>query len=198
MSIIFFYFFIFLSLTHISCTPISSTAKATGVLLKGTGQLTWKSTKVLGKTGWWATKKMYRGTRGMVYMLKGKEIIPLTKIGQGYYANVRLNRHITASLLVDTGATSLQLSRRLAQDLGVSFKDRDPVLVSVADGREILAYRIYLDEVALNGARVQQVEVLILDHDDGSDGLLGMSFLKHFYVQLNLDAPELILQQRVI
>ncbi len=79
-------------------------------------------------------------------------------------------------LLVDTGATTVALTREDAQSLGLAPETLDfEQAVSTAGGGSRAA-RVVLDHVAVAGAPVSQVEALVFE-EGLPTSLLGMSYL---------------------
>jgi clan AA aspartic protease (TIGR02281 family) len=120
-------------------------------------------------------------------------------------AAARLNKITTAQLLVDTGATVVVLPRYIGVKLGLvtaldtpDNKKIDRIQLTVADGRKVDAKYVLLDSVMVQDSEANQVEAAILldDKDDVVyDGVLGMSFLKHFNVGFNNKENKLILEK---
>lgn len=185
---------IFLLMSLTSCAVMNTT----GRVAKTVGCLGWEVTKVTSKAAWWVTKQTYRGVRTVVYMSRGKEIIPLEERGGNYYAKVVLNGKVKATLIVDTGASNVQISRRLADKLKLRLNESSQTLVKLAGGSLAMGRLVELKEVRIGRVRVKHVAGLVLEHDSGDDGLLGMSFLEHFNFQIDTSTAELILQQRVV
>ncbi|MFC1620679.1 TIGR02281 family clan AA aspartic protease [Candidatus Omnitrophota bacterium] len=112
-----------------------------------------------------------------------------------------LNEKVKASLLLDTGASTLVLSSPIAKKLGIktrSSNDKNMVEVQVADGRKIDARYIILDSVRVQDIEARDVgAIVLLDAEDSiEDGLLGMSFLNRFNFQIDTVDKKLILQKR--
>jgi aspartyl protease family protein len=90
--------------------------------------------------------------------------------------------------LVDTGATLCVLTKATAMHLGLpSSPPADPVTVHTASG-PIEAPLILVDLIQVGGAEARGVEAIIHDvpglpSDVG--GLLGLSFLNHFTVEID-------------
>jgi len=106
---------------------------------------------------------------------------------------------VYAELLVDTGASSVFLSRRIADMLGISVFHGQITNVQVADGRIVKAVQVYLKSVSIKGMEARDVMAHILLNDPGLDnwdGLLGMSFLGHFIFHVDAANQELILERK--
>jgi len=120
-------------------------------------------------------------------------------------ATARLNKTTTAQLLIDTGATMVVLSRSMGEKLGLvaaadtpENKKMNRVNLTVADGRKVDAKYVLLDSVMVQDAEANQVETAILLDDKTDvvyDGVLGMSFLKHFNVGFNNKDNKLVLEK---
>lgn len=184
-----------------------SVVKTTGSVLHGAGKVTWGTAKVAGKVAkvsgqaaWETGKATHKGLRTVVYIAKGKQIIPLERQGNALYADVRLNRKVKAKFLVDTGASSMQISSAMASRLGIDLRRAEPTQVGLAGGFLVRAYRVQLSEVRLGSVKVRNVDAIVIPDDSMSlkDGLIGMTFLNHFDFQINPQKPELILQQKAI
>ena len=78
--------------------------------------------------------------------------------------------------LVDTGATYVSLPSADARRLGVDYAKGQPVLMRTAGGTA-RGYLVKLDTVSVGTVTVYGVDAVVLDGDDLSLPLLGMSFL---------------------
>jgi clan AA aspartic protease (TIGR02281 family) len=95
-------------------------------------------------------------------------------------------------LLVDTAASLTTLEPRVVEALGYSAADAfAPASVRSAIGREH-GYRLRIAEAKLLGVEAKNIEVMVspLGFDD-MDGLIGMSFLRHFNVYIS-NAQQLV------
>ena len=98
---------------------------------------------------------------------------------------VRLNGRVEARLLLDTGSTSVVISRAVAARLGLDAAQAPTVPATLADGRKVEAKAFVLDSVQTGDAIVQRVGTLVMEQPpaEGVDGLLGMTFLRHFLLR---------------
>lgn len=138
-------------------------------------------------------------TGATVSYFAGKRKVRLERDGGSCYVAARINRRHKARLLLDTGATSVQISPALARRLGIDLDRADRVRCTLADGSVTTAGVATLHEVRLTRTiKVADVRALVLEHDEtaDSDGLLGMSFLEHFVFQLDPANDVLILRCR--
>jgi len=99
--------------------------------------------------------------------------------------------------LVDTGATLVALSETFARKLGIRMSSLPETEVTVADGRHVKARLALLRSVKVGDTSVENVRAVIMPGDvqKDIDGLLGMSFLRHFNVRLGGNAGGLQLKQ---
>ena len=136
-------------------------------------------------------------TGATVSYFTGRRKVKLEREGNSFYVRVRINRRHKARLLLDTGATSVQVSPALARRLGVDIDRAERVRCTLADGSVTTARVVTLRELRLTRKiKVADVRALVLDddHTDDSDGLLGMSFLDHFIFQLDPTNDTLVLR----
>ena len=135
------------------------------------------------------------GGAGVRYF-SGARVVKLEKEGNSYFVKARINRKHSARLLVDTGATDVQISSELARKMGIETSGKGTVNCTLANGSVVPAIPIILDEIRVGSVNVKNVDALVLVHDYRSygDGLLGMSFLGHFAFELNTSRNELILR----
>ena len=89
------------------------------------------------------------------------------------------------------------LSKQLADRLGVKPREElGEIEATVADGRTVKAEAVLLDSIAVGKARVERTPAAVLPFSESEvDGLLGMSFLKHFVVQVDGKNDLLILER---
>ena len=97
-----------------------------------------------------------------------------------------VNREHPARFILDTGASSVVISGALASRVGIHIDGKTtPVFVQTAGG-VVNAFPSRLSEIAIGGAQVSDMPVLVCDtmgHD--VDGLLGINFLRRFHVTLD-------------
>jgi clan AA aspartic protease (TIGR02281 family) len=100
---------------------------------------------------------------------------------------VMLNDKATGRFILDTGATTMTLSRRMADHIGLDTTGDVTISATLADGSSATAIPVILKSVQVGDARVENVRAAVLDREPspGIDGLLGMSFLREFEVRLD-------------
>ncbi len=116
---------------------------------------------------------------------------------------VLLNKKVKASLLLDTGASTILLSNEIARRLKIKTDstEKDNVMVQLANGEKIEAKYVVLDSVEIEDVEAKNVGAVILSEDveiQAHDGLLGMSFLNNFNFEIDTVNKKLILRKKKI
>lgn len=112
-----------------------------------------------------------------------------------------LNNKVKANLLLDTGASLMIISNKVAKDLGIKAdtKNVNSIEMILADGRRTEARLVTLESVSVEGSEVKNIEAAILPENESAtiieDGLLGMSFLKKFNFKIDQKNDKLILEK---
>lgn len=125
--------------------------------------------------------------------------IPLIKIGDAMVVEVHLNQERSARLILDTGASMTVLSTDIAIDLGILGTTDNELLTVNTAGGQVQVNVNYLTSMQVGSAEATNVAVAIHDLPDLSppiEGLLGMSFLKHFLVTLDAEHGHLTLRPK--
>ncbi|MFH0738729.1 MAG: retropepsin-like aspartic protease [Candidatus Omnitrophota bacterium] len=127
-----------------------------------------------------------------------KEVKAL-RIGDHLVVNALINGKVKAKLMLDTGASNVMLSLKKAKELGLDINnaDKPDTKMKLADGTEVGVKVLELQSVDLDGAQARGVEAAVILSDSmfkDFDGLLGMSYLKSFRFEINLEQNRLILQ----
>ena len=107
-----------------------------------------------------------------------------------------VNGNCQGTFVVDTGADALTISGAFARRLGVGAgSNATPSKVTLADGTTVDAKAVLLDSVQVGEARVERVEAVVLEQPPARDvdGLLGMSFLRHFVARIDGSTGKLVL-----
>jgi aspartyl protease family protein len=106
----------------------------------------------------------------------GQEVRITSSRDHQFYINVNVNRR-SAHFLIDTGASFVALRDSDAREAGVYTSWTDYTYpVRTANG-ETKAALVTIDEMQIDGIRVEGVKAFILPDDQLSINLLGMSFL---------------------
>ena len=123
--------------------------------------------------------------------------IPFEPYGDGHFiVEALINGRIKARLIVDTGASMVVLSDRVGKLLNVSGKKDFPTLqVNTAGGR-IESPLFILDSIKIGHAKQFGVEASTNPHfkNKGVDGLLGMSFLGEFKLEVDHTNQKIFLK----
>lgn len=100
-----------------------------------------------------------------------------------------LNGQEAVTLIFDTGATVTTLSRAVADRLGIMPVKIGTQLVTLANGSKVKTTPVILDSLSVGSASRENVAALVLEQAPGPgvDGLLGMSFLKHFIIKFGAE-----------
>lgn len=105
-----------------------------------------------------------------------KPVVSLNADGRGHFFTTgTINGH-SVDFMVDTGASSVAISSREADRMGVNYRSGQRSLVSTANGTAV-AYRVLLNNVRIGGISLNMVPAMVLEGDGMSIALLGMSFL---------------------
>lgn len=128
--------------------------------------------------GWWVAQRWMdnQANPNQRVAVTGNGEVVLERNRQGHYvANGEING-TKVTFLVDTGATSVALSSRLARELGL--KRGRAMQVNTANG-VAPAFETRLASVRLGAIVVHDVAAVFSDGMLDNTVLLGMSFLKH-------------------
>ncbi|MDH3647474.1 MAG: retroviral-like aspartic protease family protein [Gammaproteobacteria bacterium] len=113
--------------------------------------------------------------------------VPIQRRRSTLYVNARVNGSTeTFRFLFDTGASYTAITSETALRLGINniFFGAPVVELETANGR-VFTTTATLGSIDVSGARVDNVEAVILESMSGVDGLLGQSFLRHFDVSID-------------
>ena len=121
--------------------------------------------------------------------------VPLISTNSGnFIVDATINGKVKVKLMLDTGASLMSLSPEVCRKLGIEKTSNLPVIqMQTANGisRNNL---IALDKVKIGDAKAGLVETSIGKKMLGIEGLLGMSFLSNFQMEINHTESELILK----
>ena len=108
-------------------------------------------------------------------------------------ADIKANYPTDAKLILDTGASYVTLPRSLISGIGIPIDPNNTVQLTSASTTETTV-KIIVPEITVLGKRIKNVEAIIKDlpPETPADGLLGLSFLKHF--KLTIDFKKGILE----
>lgn len=123
--------------------------------------------------------------------------VPVTRLREGVVVAATVNEQVQGRFLVDTGAGRVTVSEAFARRLQLDLERLPVAEFTMADGNKSRGHVAVFHVLAVGDARVEDVEAAVLPGPPGEefDGLLGMSFLKHFAVSLDGNSGKLILRQ---
>ncbi len=109
---------------------------------------------------------------------------------------VTINGKSPVSLLLDTGASSVTLSRAIATKLGINWHAGKEVQVTLANGENITGHSVVLRSVAVEDFKAAKVKTIVLEKPPGPgvDGLLGMTYLHRFHINIDAVNKKLVLR----
>jgi clan AA aspartic protease (TIGR02281 family) len=122
-------------------------------------------------------------------------VIPLIPSGGGnFLVEVVLNNRVKAVLMVDTGASLLTISDKVAKRMGVRFGSDSPQIPFTTAGGVVWMPMLAVDNLKVGGASGEWVEASISDQLGELDGLLGMSFLGDYRVEMDKARSQMTLR----
>ncbi len=122
--------------------------------------------------------------------------VPIQRRGGSALVPARVNGEPVGVFILDTGASYTSVSTAVANRLGIPTSGSAVVRLSTASG-VIQAPLAVLDEVDVGGAVARHVPVVVHDLPGMPSqvaGLLGLSFLERFRVNLDIGSSLLILE----
>lgn len=106
-----------------------------------------------------------------------------------YTATGNINGY-TISFLVDTGASTIAMNAATASRLGIDYRLGQQVGIRTASGKSV-GYKVKLDYVQLDQIKLHNVDAVVLDGEEPSVTLLGMSFLGQLDIEHNGERLDL-------
>lgn len=107
------------------------------------------------------------------------------------------NNEIEASLVLDTGASTITLYKGKADQLNIGLDETEPVWVMVAGGQLMRGRLAKLDYVRVGPKEKEDIEVMIIPYkgpEMNIDGFLGVNFLRDF--DYNVDYGKQVIKWR--
>jgi predicted aspartyl protease len=125
------------------------------------------------------------------------ETIPIKQESGTPTLEVTLNGTVTKRMILDSGASVVQISAEVADELKMTPGPADPrVKMSIADGSTVEGRLMHLKSVRVGHFVVEDVECVVLSKAvKGVPLLLGDAFLSHFIVKLDAAGGELHLME---
>ena len=111
--------------------------------------------------------------------------------------SVTFNDSVTAPMALDTGATGMFISSRLAQKLGVFNEDQGKLLVPASGiGGSAPAIRTIIDRVEVGGARDHFIPTTVTPSISGSfEGLIGMDFMSNYSIIIDTHRKMVVFEE---
>lgn len=115
----------------------------------------------------------------------------------GLVVTAAINGRAHGRFIVDTGAGMVTLTEAFADKLGLDWRRASAGRATLADGQVVEARYLTLSSVQVGGKRVADVQAAVLPSSaqKNVDGLLGMSFLRHFHVSLDGQTGRIVLRE---
>lgn len=117
-----------------------------------------------------------------------KETVLERSGGGHFYADVEVNG-VLVRFLVDTGATSVALTEKDAERIGLQFDPSAYEQVGIGASGPVRGAFVTLDKVSLDGKSARKVDGAILEGSDIS--LLGQDYLGRFSVEMRGDTMRI-------
>jgi aspartyl protease family protein len=123
----------------------------------------------------------------------GRNRMVLTSDSHGQFSTLAQVNGVSASFLVDTGASVVTLPSSLARRANINLERATPITIATANGRA-QAYRVVLNSIKVGSLTANMVEAVVVDDGKLPVGLLGMSFLN--LMEMRREGDSLTLLQR--
>lgn len=125
-----------------------------------------------------------------------KDEIVSRREGSHLIVQAMLDGKVPATFLVDTGASLTTISPQVAARLSPLAGSEALGVSTLADGRRTQVKTFEVGAIEIGRSRQSRVRVAVMPTPGPSvDGLLGMSFLEHFAVQVDVPAGKLLLNR---
>ncbi len=115
-----------------------------------------------------------------------KTVVQFTPAGQYMLVTALVNQQVPAQVHIEQRANYTILSVELAEALGIEITTRTSEVRFELGGQTYAAPLINLPSLKIGGMEVRNIPTLIWDLSEypGIDGFLGMTFLRHFQVEI--------------
>jgi len=124
-----------------------------------------------------------------------ENVIPLILTdGGNFMVEVVFDKRVKALLMVDTGASLVTISGKIAKQLGYRTDSKSAQIPFSTAGGMVWMPMLALNTVSVLDAKVDLVEASVNDQLGEMDGLLGMSFLGDFRVEMDTARSQMILR----
>ena len=124
-----------------------------------------------------------------------EQVIPLIQTAGGnFMVEVIFNNRVKAMLMVDTGASLVTISENIAKQLGYRKNSKSAQIPFTTAGGMVWMPMVALNTVQVGDANVDLVEASVNNQMGELDGLLGMSFLGDYRVEMDTARSQMILK----
>ncbi len=130
--------------------------------------------------------------QGFAVRESGKAVISMTPRGQ--YLTVGSINSLPVTFLVDTGATSIAMSKAIAKRLGIDYRVTGTKGSTHTAGGIVRSWVVKLKAVKVGDISVRNVRATVLDGTGMTEVLLGMTFLSR--VKMSEDGGVMYLEQK--
>lgn len=115
--------------------------------------------------------------RGGARNASGGGVVEISANAMGQFMTTGMINGRIVEFLVDTGASSVSMTRGQATRLGVDFRRFGKPCMSQTANGPVRCWMVLLSRVKVGPIIVEGVDAAVRDTDDGAPVLLGMSFL---------------------
>lgn len=122
--------------------------------------------------------------------------VDVTFIGHNHIlVPVKINDRKPVKLILDTGASSVVLSRTIATRLGINWSGGKEIEVILANGEKAKGNLVIVRSVSVDRFRANNVRATVMEKAPapGIEGLLGMSYLDRFIMRIDAVNKKLVL-----
>ncbi|WP_369418660.1 TIGR02281 family clan AA aspartic protease [Leptothrix ochracea] len=110
----------------------------------------------------------------------GGRIVLMASSGGHFQVPGSINNQ-SVNFLIDTGATMVTMSAKVAERLGLDYRKGTPLVTQTANG-QAPAWRLSLSSLRVRDVELHQIDAIVVEHDMPVV-LLGNSFLSRFAMQ---------------
>lgn len=133
---------------------------------------------LIGLTALYQAVVRHDGGMSLARDSEGRALVVLQRQRNGHFSAAGAINGYAVPFLVDTGATDVAVSERLARAIGLEFGPRIGIMTAAGP---VSGWMTRLDSVRLGAFELRDVRATIAP-GLGEQALLGMSFLKHFSI----------------
>ncbi len=139
--------------------------------------------------------KLYGDPRCSIMHGSGKAKIKISQDGKPILSQALINGVHTGRFMIDTGATAVVLSATFAEKIGIHYQAWPTCLIQTANGMAVGHFG-YVDQVAVQGVEARHIQTVVTKNLAGVDGLLGLSFLSRFKINMDAERGYISLSQK--